>query len=213
MAFRDWDAEGMVPAGCAKCHSATGLPQFIENGGTVAVAGNGTVVTTGVVGAEPANGFACTTCHNDLTKFTLYPVTDVPFPSGKTRHLQHEKDDKGTSRTRCAANLCLECHQGRQSTASVNARIGKTEDDKVPEKKLSFANVHYFAAGASLFGNDAQVAYQYADKEYAGRNMHAPGLPDLHGVPQHARAEPQRRQVRHLPCRRQVRRGDPHHQG
>ena len=40
MAFRDWDAEGMVPAGCAKCHSATGLPQFIKNGGTVAVAGS-----------------------------------------------------------------------------------------------------------------------------------------------------------------------------
>ena len=40
MAFRDWDAEGMVPADCAKCHSATGLPQFIKNGGTVAVAGS-----------------------------------------------------------------------------------------------------------------------------------------------------------------------------
>ena len=83
----------------------------------------------------------------------------------------------------------------------------------MPEKKLSFANVHYFAAGASLFGNDAQVAYQYADKEYAGRNMHAPGFAHLHRLPQHARAGPQCRQVRHLPCRRQVRRGDPHHQG
>ena len=90
MAFRDWDAEGMVPAGCAKCHSATGLPQFIENGGTVAVTGNGTVVTTGTTEADPANGFACTTCHNDLTKFTLYPVKGVPFPSGKTRLLQRE---------------------------------------------------------------------------------------------------------------------------
>ena len=36
--------------------------------------------------------------------------------------------------------------------------------------------MHYFAAGASLFGDDAQVAYQYADKEYVGRNMHAPGF-------------------------------------
>jgi hypothetical protein len=46
----------------------------------------------------------------------------------------------------------------------------------VPEKKLSFSDVHYFAAGSSLFGNDAQVGYQYADKQYAGRNMHAPGF-------------------------------------
>ena len=176
MAFRDWDAEGMVPAGCAKCHSATGLPQFIKNGGTVAVSGQN-VVTTGVVGAEPANGLACTTCHNDLTKFTLYPVTNVPFPSGKSVTFSTEKDDKGNL-VPVAANLCLECHQGRQSTATSNARIGKNEADKVPEKKLSFANVHYFAAGASLFGNDAQVAYQYADKEYSGRNMHAPGFQD-----------------------------------
>ena len=127
------------------------------------------------MGAEPANGLACTTCHNDLTKFTLYPVKGVPFPSGKTVSFS-EKDDKGAYKDAVPANLCLECHQGRQSTATLNARIGKNEADKVPETKLSFANVHYFAAGASLFGNDAQVAYQYADKEYAGRNMHAPGF-------------------------------------
>ena len=177
MAFRDWDAEGMVPAGCAKCHSATGLPQFIKNGGTVAVTSNGTVVTTGTTGADPANGFACTTCHNDLTKFTLYPVKGVPFPSGKTVSFS-EKDDKGAYKDAVGANLCLECHQGRQSTQSVNARIGKTGDDELPKTPLTFANVHYFAAGASLFGNDAQVAYQYAGKDYAGRNLHAPGFQD-----------------------------------
>jgi hypothetical protein len=175
MAFRDWDGEGAVPAGCAKCHSATGLPEFIANGGTVAVDGKGNVVTTGVTEAEPANGFACTTCHNDLTKFTLYPVTNVPFPSGKSVTFSTEKDDKGNLKP-VAANLCLECHQGRQSTASVNAKIGKTGDDELPKTPLTFSNVHYFAAGASLFGNDAQVGYQYAGKDYVGRNMHAPGF-------------------------------------
>ena len=174
MAFRDWDDAGMVPADCAKCHSAVGLPQFIKNGGTVAVAGS-SIRTTGVVGAEPANGFACTTCHNAAAWPALYAVTSVPFPSGKSVTFSTEKDDKGNLKP-VDANLCLECHQGRQSTAALNARIGKNEDDKVPEKKLSFANVHYFAAGASLFGNDAQVAYQYADKEYVGQNKHAPGF-------------------------------------
>jgi hypothetical protein len=175
MAFRDWDAEGAVPAGCAKCHSSEGLPEFLESGGTVAVTSSGTVVTTGVSEAEPANGFACTTCHNDLAKYTLYPVKGVPFPSGKTVSFS-EKDDKGAYKDAVAANLCLECHQGRQSTQSVNARIGKTGDDELPKTPLTFANVHYFAAGASLFGNDAQVAYQYPDKQYVGRNMHAPGF-------------------------------------
>ena len=37
---------------------------------------------------------------------------------------------------------------------------------------MRFTNVHYFAAGASLFGNDAQGAYQYAGKDYVGRHMH-----------------------------------------
>jgi hypothetical protein len=173
--FRHWDAEGAVPANCAKCHSATGLPEFIANGGTVAVDGKGNVVISGVTEQEPANGFACTTCHNDLTKFTLYPVTNVPFPSGKSVTFSTEKDAQGNLKP-VAANLCLECHQGRNSTASLNAKIGAAADDKVPEKKLSFSDVHYFAAGSSLFGNDAQVAYQYPDKQYVGRNMHAPGM-------------------------------------
>jgi hypothetical protein len=175
MAFRDWDESGMVPANCAKCHSATGLPEFISNNGTVAIDSRGNVVTTGTTGAHPANGFACTTCHNDLTEFTLYPVTNVPFPSGKSVTFSTEEDADGNL-VPVPANLCLECHQGRQSTASVNLKTQGMEDDVVPENGLTFSNVHYFAAGASLFGDDAQVAYQYADKEYAGRNMHAPGF-------------------------------------
>ena len=48
----------------------------VANGGTVAVAGS-SVRTTGVVGAEPANGFACTTCHNAAAWPALYAVTSV----------------------------------------------------------------------------------------------------------------------------------------
>jgi hypothetical protein len=171
MAFRDWDAEGEVPATCSKCHSASGLPTFIHNNGTVAVTANGSVQTVGTTAEPLSNGLACTTCHNDLAKYTVYPVTNVPFPSGKSVTFSTEKDDKGNLKP-VAANLCLECHQGRASTQSVNARLGDADPDKVPEKGLNFINVHYFAAGASLFGNDAQGAYQYADKEYAGRNPH-----------------------------------------
>lgn len=173
-AFRYWDNSGVVPAQCAKCHAAAGLPQFLANNGTVAVAG-ANVLTVGVTGAKPSNGLACDTCHNDLAEYTVYPVVNVPFPSGRNITFSTEKDDKGNL-VPVADNLCLECHQGRQSTAALNNRIGKNEDDKVPERKLSFANVHYFAAGASLFGTEAQGAYEYADKEYVGRFAHVPGL-------------------------------------
>ncbi len=174
MAFRDWDAEGAVPAGCAKCHSAKGLPEFLESGGTVAVTAAGSIVTTGVGEQETANGFACTTCHSELTKYTVRSVVNVPFPSGKSLTFSKEKDDKGNLKP-VAANLCLECHQGRQSTAAVNTRIKDLDEDKV-DAKAAFADVHYFAAGATLFGDAAQVAYQYDGKKYAGQNAHTPGF-------------------------------------
>jgi hypothetical protein len=70
-------------------------------------------------------------------------------------------------------NLCLNCHQGRESTVSVNRVITASGvgADEVSEK-LTFRNVHYFAAGASLFGTQAKGAYEYEGKEYSGRNEH-----------------------------------------
>ncbi|GAB4480945.1 MAG: hypothetical protein Kow0088_22860 [Anaerolineales bacterium] len=147
-AFRHWDAEGEVPGSCARCHSASGLPTYLKNGVNIAVA--------------PANGFNCATCHNDLTTFTRFEVGAVTFPSGA-------KLDFGNS----DANLCLNCHQGRESTVSVDRAIqaAGVQNDQVSEA-LSFRNPHYFAAGATLFGNDAKGAYQFSGKEYAGKFEH-----------------------------------------
>ena len=62
----------------------------------------------------------------------------------------------------------MTCHQGVESTKSVNAKLAGIGDDAVAPK-LDFINVHYAAAGAMLFGTAAQVGYQYAGKSYAGR--------------------------------------------
>jgi hypothetical protein len=145
-AFRHWDAEGEVPGNCAKCHSAVGLPTFLANGVNIAV--------------EPANGFQCTTCHNDLQEYTRYEVASVKFPSGA-------EVDSGNQDT----NLCMNCHQGRESGVSIARAIGSAEDDAVTES-LRFLNPHYFAAGATRFGADVNGAYQYEGKEYAGYFEH-----------------------------------------
>ncbi len=70
---------------------------------------------------------------------------------------------------------------------SVNDRLEqfKASDvaaaDKVPakiknadgtESGLSFINVHYRAAAATLYGGQAQVGYQYAGKSYDFKNSH-----------------------------------------
>jgi hypothetical protein len=51
-----------------------------------------------------------------------------------------------------------------------NARSGNDEDKA--DTAISFKNVHYLGAGATLFGNDAQGAYQYAGKAYLGLSPH-----------------------------------------
>jgi hypothetical protein len=157
-AFRHWDAEGAVPGTCARCHSASGLPTYLAEGVNVSV--------------TPANGFQCTTCHNAIPEFTRHEVAEVKFPSGATVTLDPD------------SNLCLSCHQGRESTVSVNKAIGDTEADTVSET-LAFRNVHYFAAGATRFGTEVKGAYEYEGKEYLGFFEHTrsmQGCTDCHGA-------------------------------
>ncbi len=152
--FRHWDAEGEVPGSCAKCHSATGLPTFIKEGVNVA--------------AMPVNGFQCSTCHDTENFPNRYEVTSVTFPSGSTVSFATDADGKFTPDE---SNLCILCHQGRSSTSAVNRALGDKETD-TPDSSIRFTNIHYFAAGATIFGTEVQGAYEYAGKEYLGQNPH-----------------------------------------
>lgn len=160
--FRHWDfdAEGNpsyeVEAGCVKCHSAAGLPQFLEYGANLPV--------------ESSNGFMCSTCHNEEAWPERYAVASVTFPSGAT--VSFGGKDADGNFVADDSNLCIECHQGRSSTPTLNkALTGKDTD--TPDPKIRFNNIHYFAAGATIFGADVQGAYMYEGKEYVGQNMHA----------------------------------------
>jgi hypothetical protein len=175
MPFRDWDGEGEVPYSCSKCHSSTGLPEFIKNGGTVVIAKNGSLYTTGI-GAQPvANGFQCTTCHVEGKIPAVLPVVNVPFPDGSTHTFSTKKDDKGAL-IAVGSNICIECHQGRQSTTTMNNFLSTYKEADKVESSISFKNVHYFSAGATLFGTVAKGIYEYEGKTYVGQNMHAAGF-------------------------------------
>jgi hypothetical protein len=179
--FRDWDAdEYTVPYRCAKCHSATGLPEFISGGGTVVVTGNGTTLTAGIGPQHSANGFMCSTCHNEENWPERYPIASVVFPSGKT--VSFGGKDADGAWVADESNLCILCHQGRESTTSVNNALRGKEDDTA-DPTISFKNIHYLGAGATLFGADAAGAYQYTDKAYVGQNQHPLGkCKDCHDV-------------------------------
>jgi hypothetical protein len=149
-AFRHWDEDGEVEADCARCHSAEGLPIYLKDGANIS--------------AELSNGLQCESCHNDLVEYTLYEAPEVEFPSGAVV-------DSGSPEM----NLCMNCHQGRSSGPDVDAYVEGLEDDTVDET-LGFQNVHYFAAAATIFGDDVQAAYQYPDKEYFGWFQHDEGV-------------------------------------
>ena len=152
-AFRHWDEEGFVPGTCSRCHSAAGLPLYLEQGVTV--------------NQPTSNGLNCATCHSDLTTFELRTSEEVTFPSGATVSLATDENDENGLKS----NLCINCHQGRESTVSVNRVVEGLDPDTVSES-IRFLNVHYFAAAATLFGTEVKGAYEYDGQEYLGRNTH-----------------------------------------
>ncbi len=145
-AFTHWDEDDPpeIPTDCAKCHSRPGFVDFLGLDGTAAdqvdnPAKLGTTVT-------------CFVCHNEAT----IDMSRVNFPSGlRISGLGPEA-------------VCMQCHQGRQSTYHVNEAIAGLDADTVSED-LAFINLHYFAAGATLFGTEAKGAYEYDGKTYSGR--------------------------------------------
>lgn len=157
-AFRHWDEDGSVSSSCVKCHTAGGLPMMLAEGV--------------VISQPPSNGFQCTTCHNDLQEYTRYEIEEVTFPSGAVISAEDE-----------TTNLCINCHQGRESTVSVNRLIGDAEADTVSDS-LRFLNIHYFAAGATRFGTEAKGAYEYDGMDYVGFFDHsdANSCTDCHGA-------------------------------
>lgn len=57
------------------------------------------------------------------------------------------------------------------SKVQVDRAIGEIDPDTV-DSSLRFINVHYFAAGSTLFGTEAMGIYEFDGNEYLGRNAH-----------------------------------------
>lgn len=155
-----------VQAGCARCHSGYGFMGFV-----------GESLPPGIL--ENQVGLVdCTACHNDLAT----ALDSVVFPSGV------EITGLGPE------TRCLQCHQGRESTVSVNQRItdsGVIDFDE-PNSALGFRNVHYYATGATLYAGAAMGGYQYDGKMYDVKFAHVEGIdtcvdcydpPNSHSVP------------------------------
>ncbi len=152
ISFTYWDDDEppVIPENCAKCHSLYGYLDYLGLDGR----------TPGQVD-EPApvgSVIYCYACHSQAA----HALDSVVFP-GNTEVTGLEWGE---------AN-CMNCHMGRQSTATVNNAIGNVGDDDVMEGQ-GFINVHYAVAAATQLGSEAAGGYQYAGKEYVGRYPHVP---------------------------------------
>lgn len=148
-AFVHWneDDPAVIPAYCAKCHSAFGYFDYLGEDGSEANVVNADANTGSVV--------TCAVCHNP----SAHAKTDAIFPSKAVM------EDLGPN-----AN-CAECHQGLNSGKSVTNAVTDLPEDEVNEE-LAFINVHYKIASGVKFGSDVTVGYEYPGKEYAGFYMH-----------------------------------------
>ena len=155
-AFTNWNTNDppVVPVDCARCHSNLGYQDYIGEDGSA----------VGVVDAAPPIGSTveCQTCHNSTTA----TMDSVVFPSGV------EVGGLGPEAR------CMTCHQGRASGDSVNDMIttAAAADDDTVSDQLSFLNIHYYAAGATLFAGRVRGGYQYAGQTYDWRFRHVEGF-------------------------------------
>ncbi|MCB9883788.1 MAG: chitobiase/beta-hexosaminidase C-terminal domain-containing protein [Planctomycetes bacterium] len=155
-AFRHWDGDPEVPTSCAKCHTSTGFADYAADGTVDNPVARGELV-------------GCSACHDNLNLFgntdTRYdnlvgnPALDpVTFPSGATQTLSN------------ASNICMTCHQGRESGDTVaNASPNTVMQAPTDYDSYDFINRHYFAAAAILFGTDVTAGYEYGGQTYVGK--------------------------------------------
>ncbi|MCP4169052.1 MAG: hypothetical protein GY759_24610 [Chloroflexi bacterium] len=149
---------------CNRCHNPAGLPLIVENPNTV-VMDDGNTLHLGIEQPGSANSLECSSCHEAMgPEWTLYGLETVQFPGGPRSSFGAGDE---------ASNLCLACHQGRESGAAVAFQIGDAaDDDQLPDVSAGGVRVHYYVAGATLFGTEAKGMYEYEGKTYKGALTH-----------------------------------------
>ncbi|NNF72411.1 MAG: polyheme membrane-associated cytochrome C [Rhodobacteraceae bacterium] len=105
----------------------------------------------------PGTVVDCTSCHNAGAA----TLAAVPFPSG------------ATVSTFGKSAVCAVCHQGRASTATVQAATSGMDEDTV-SADLGFINVHYAPSAATGMGTVVKAGFEYPDKVYKGEFAHVP---------------------------------------
>jgi hypothetical protein len=159
-AYTDHTASGA----CVRCHTNGGFQDYVGATGA-AMNYNDTFLAKGTV--YPSGPMNCQTCHNSKSDPTVATagLTSVEFVSLNTVGGL----DKATG-------LCSQCHQGRESTASVNSKIAGAV--VTASKGLGIVTITAGAAGTTttIQAKTAMTASQYKGYTLVSTNNANQGL-------------------------------------
>ncbi|MHB8713867.1 MAG: hypothetical protein ACYDAI_09950 [Trichloromonadaceae bacterium] len=147
-------------ASCQRCHTATGIANYLTDPTTYDPANNDFSHLSGWTAAtgSPQNEMLyCWGCHSDNTGSLRNPGAITADYTGQDVTFPDLAD----------SNVCMACHTGRESGGTIAA---KAADPATNWSNLSFINSHYLTAGGTVF---SASGYHYAGLVYATpSNLH-----------------------------------------
>ncbi|MEW6488483.1 MAG: hypothetical protein AB1578_11305 [Thermodesulfobacteriota bacterium] len=159
----NWDqtTESGNRAACQRCHTSTGVANYLNDPASYSPANND---FSHLAGWTPETGspqnelLYCWGCHSDRTGALRNPGAITGDYTGAA----FTYPDVG------ASNVCLACHIGRESGGTIAARAANPATDWGNQ---GFVNSHYLTAGGQVF---SASGYHYAGLVYATpENLHA----------------------------------------
>jgi hypothetical protein len=171
----NWDstfkADGTSDRGaCQRCHTATGISNFLTNPAGYAANGSGNDFShladwSATGGSGQQEVLYCWGCHTDVSEATPgYPNLRNPGAITET----YTATTTGAPATTVVypnvgpSNVCLGCHLGREIGQNI---ANDTDADGV----RGFVNSHYLTAGGTVFNKSG---YEYAGQTYANFGFH-----------------------------------------
>jgi hypothetical protein len=156
----NWDDTASRGA-CQRCHTSTGLANFLDNptGYVATGAGNSFTHLAGWTSSNKTSGqqelLYCWGCHSNAGTGKLRNPGAVTISYGSA--------SAGTAATITypdisGSNVCMACHTGRETGDSIKFNNHSSGNN------FSFINSHYLSAGGQLF---AKTGYTFGTNSYA----------------------------------------------
>ena len=147
--WKHYDWKQSNRASCQRCHTTTGLINYLTSPTTYAPANNVFSWTSNVTTDNSSEMLYCYGCHTNYYGGLRDPGAITASYTGVSPEPVFP-DVEGS-------NICMACHTGRENGDSIKVSTARFDN-------ASFINSHYLTAGATLFTTSG---YEYGTLSYA----------------------------------------------